>query len=353
MNKHRGIVLYGDQSTGSGGACYVQALLRLGFDVHGVSDWADLEQYMKLSFAKIYRRAFHRLRERDRLRHVALLQNVVDERNPGLVVVLKGLHLAPSDVRKLRGSDRVVVNINHDDFFSRYPLNWSRIQRAAIPEYDAILTTREVNVEEIRPINPNVEFFPFAYEPSIHRPVPIPPEETALWNADVAFVGTYAPLRTALLEHLVTNVPARYAIWGSGWHHLKKSSPLRPYVHFRPIVLDDLCKATGGAKISLGFLRKENRDEYTQRTFEIPACGGLLLAERTARHAAFYREGIEAEFFDPNSPAELCDKVRGLLKDDARRMGIRDAGRKAVARSGQTYDDRARQILKLFPIQNH
>ncbi len=344
-----GILVYGDNSTGSGGACYARALARLGFAVHAVSDWDGLEQYRRLSLAKVYRRVFHRLFEGDRLRHVARLRSAVDAHNPRLIVVQKGLHLGQDDIRDLRGTDRAIVNVNHDDFFSHYPLNWSRVQRAAIPAYDAILTTREVNVDEIRPLNPNVEFFPFAYEPAIHRPVPIPPEEAGIWNADVAFVGTYAPLRTALLEHLVSTVPAKYSIWGTGWHHLKKNSPLRPYVHFRPIVLDELCKATGGAKISLGFLRKENRDDYTQRTFEIPACGGLLLAERTARHAAFYREGIEAEFFDPNSPAELCDKVRALLSDDARRMGIRDAGREAVARSDQTYDDRARRIAQCLP----
>jgi spore maturation protein CgeB len=109
-----------------------------------------------------------------------------------------------------------------------------------------------------------------------------------------------------------------------------------------------MAKALGGAKIALGFLRKENRDDYTQRTFEIPACGGLLLAERTPMHLSLFREGVEAEFFDPTRPEELAAKVRDLLADDARRDAIRTAGRAAVLRGGYTYDDRIRQILDLY-----
>ena len=192
------------------------------------------------------------------------------------------------------------MNINHDDFQSRYRLNKSRVQANAIPEYDQILTTRVVNVDEIRPLNPRVEFFPFAYEPTVHRPVPIPPDEAGRWDADVVFVGTYAPHRAGVLERLVTAVPARYAIYGGSWNKLSTRSPLRPHLRSGNIFKDDLAKAIGGAKISLGFLRRENRDDYTQRTFEIPACGGLMLMERTERQSAFFREGIEAEFFDPD-----------------------------------------------------
>jgi spore maturation protein CgeB len=241
-----------------------------------------------------------------------------------------------------------VANISHDDFFSQYRLNTSRVQWAAIPAYDQILTTREVNVDEIRPLNPRVEFFPFAYDPSIHRPVPIPPDETDKWIVDVTFVGTYASQRASLLERLVTAVPARYAVYGGSWHKLRRSSPLRRYVRFNPVLLDDQAKALGGAKVALGFLRKENRDDYTQRTFEIPACGGLLLAERTERHSALYREGVEAEFFDPDRPDELIDKVSVLLADESRRERIRQAGVAAVSRLPHTYDHRIARVLELY-----
>jgi spore maturation protein CgeB len=113
----------------------------------------------------------------------------------------------------------------------------------------------------------------------------------------------------------------------------------------RSVYLHDFAKAIGGAKISLGFLRKENRDDYTQRSFEIPACGGCLLAERTARHSAMYREGVEAEFFDADSLEELVAKTKRLLTDDEYRERLRDSGLEAVRRKPDTYADRVQWLL--------
>lgn len=115
--------------------------------------------------------------------------------------------------------------------------------------------------------------------------------------------------------------------------------------------MDELPKAIGGAKVSLAFLRKQNRDDYTQRTFEIPACNGVFLAERTDRHMKFYREGKEAEFFDPNSPTELIDKVRLLLSDETHRESMRQAGREALLSQRHTYRDRLERLLQLYRDQ--
>src|SRR5262249_28507308 len=150
-------------------------------------------------------------------------------------------------------------------------------------EYDFVFTTREINVHEVRPLNHKVEFFPFAYFPRIHRPVQIEPSEREHWSNDVVFVGTWEADRCELLEALVRAVPGRYAIWGSQWEKVQRNSPLASLIRRKEIVMDDMAKAIGGSKISLGFLRKESRDDFTQRTFEIPACNGVLLAERTPR----------------------------------------------------------------------
>jgi spore maturation protein CgeB len=197
-------------------------------------------------------------------------------------------------------------------------------------------------------LNANVEFFPFAYDPSIHRVVPIPDDERSRWNVDVVFVGQWAKQRGALIERLVRAVPAHYAIRGPGWDRVPRSSPVRPFIHATHVWGDEMAKALGGAKIALGFLRKENRDDYTQRTFEIPACGGVLLAERTVKHQSIYREGVEAEFFDPDRSEELIEKTRSLLADEGRRSAIRTAGMTAVRNGPYTYDHRIIRILELF-----
>lgn len=342
------ILLYGDRSPGSGGWCYAQTLREMGHVVSEFGDWHGLESYQHRPFWKAFRRLTRTVWERHRHRHVRALFDQANAFQPDLVIVLKGLHLSGEDVRGLKRAGAWVANVNHDDFFSHYPLNWSRVQREALPDYDYLFTTRAVNVAEIRPLNPNVEFFPFAYYPAIHRPEPIPAGETILWEVDVVFVGTWAAHRAWLLEELVRGVPASYAIHGGQWHKLSRHSPLRPYVRSREVVLTDMAKALGGAKIALGFLRKENRDDYTQRTFEIPACAGVLLAERTPRHLSFYREGVEAEFFDPDSPDELVAKVRQLLADPDRRESMRAAGQEALLSQKHTYRDRLERLFELY-----
>jgi spore maturation protein CgeB len=337
------IVLYGEaHQAGSGAYCYAETLRELGHQVILVSNAAGLEWYA--TFSGRVTRKLAGVLQRHLERHAEALVQTVQRERPELVIVLKGVYVGAAEVLGMRATGAFVCIINHDDFFSANPSNHSALQREALPHYDFVFATREVNVAEVAPINPNVEFFPFAYHPRLHRPVPIPPQ----FETDVVFVGTWEAERCALLEQLVQQVPARYAIWGSLWSRAGRRSPLRPYLTGRDALEDDQCRALGGAKIALAFLRKQNRDDYTQRTFEIPACGGLLLAERTARHSAFYREGVEAELFDPDDPAELIQKVRALLADPERRDAIRSAGQAAVARQHHTYRDR---LLRLLEVQ--
>jgi hypothetical protein len=334
--------LYGEpEFPGSGSYCYADALGELGHTVLTVRNTAGLDWYFTLP-GRVTRRIAGIL-PYHRKRHAEHLVNTVVRERPELVIVLKGLNVGPDEVQAMRATGAFVTIINHDDFFSLSASNTSPVQRAALPHYDFVFVTREVNVHEVAPINPNVEFFPFAYHPKIHRPVAIPKE----FESDVVFVGTWEAERCQLLEQLVQRVPARYAIWGSFWSKAGRRSPLRPYILDRAALEDDQCRALGGAKIALAFLRKVNRDDYTQRTFEIPACGGLLLAERTARHASYYREGIEAEFFDPNNPEELITKVRDLLADSPRREAMRQAGRQALLRQPHTYRDRLERLLQI------
>jgi spore maturation protein CgeB len=343
------ILLYGETSrAGSGAWCYAETLRDMGHNVHAFSDRHDLGEFRNTLPAKVARKLLTVSWEPRRKRHVRSLVAVAEKARPEVVIVLKGLQVDHSTVLALRDLGAWVANINHDDFFSHNRNNRSSIQRRAIKAYNHIFATREVNVAEVAALNRNVEFFPFAYYPRIHRPAPLSVADAQQWESDVVFVGTWEKSRASMIDNLICNVPGRYAIYGSQWEKLSRRSPTRSALRGGEVALDEMAKALGGAKIALGFLRKENRDDYTQRTFEIPACGGVLLGERTHRQQGWFREGIEAEYFDAQSPAELCEKVRSLLADPARRESIREAGMQALRIQHHTYEDRLARLMEVY-----
>lgn len=343
------ILLYGEPlKPGTGSWCYHETLREMGHDVVHCDSSEGLTHYGTELIWRIWWKMTRRVFESHRVAHVAKLLGAAKRCAPDIVLVLKGMHVGPREVRELKRGGAWIAIINHDDFFSLNPANVSRVQRAALPEWDYIFACREANVDEVRPYNPNVEFFMFAYYPRIHRPVPVDPRTEPQWISDIAFVGTWEKERAAQMEQLVRRVEANYAVWGAQWHKLAAWSPLRRYVRGSEIYLDDQCRAIGAAKLNLGFLRKKNRDFFTVRTFEIPACNGVLLAERTPLHESIYREGLEADFFDPNDPADLADKVRRLLADEAHREPMRRAGLEAVHRGEHTYRDRLDRLFEVY-----
>src|SRR6266542_6306175 len=88
------------------------------------------------------------------------------------------------------------------------------------------------------------------------------------------------------------------------------------------------------ARVSLCFLSKINRNECCGRTFEIPAIGGFLLAERTPEQTSYFAPEKEAVFFD--SEQELVEKARHFVGHDFEREAIARAGHDRCRRSPYT-----------------
>jgi len=112
----------------------------------------------------------------------------------------------------------------------------------------------------------------------------------------------------------------------------------------KSVVCEDYCTALSAASICLGLLSKLVPETTTTRSFEIPACGAFMLAERTKEHTELFDEGREAEFF--SSRDELVEKVIYYLKHTQERQRIAAAGRQRCLKSGYSYQDRLKEILK-------
>jgi spore maturation protein CgeB len=199
-----------------------------------------------------------------------------------------------------------------------------------------------------------VLYLPNAFDPAIHFPAPVPAVESAALGGDVAFIGTFRPERADFLARLArTLAGVALNVWGGGWGKMDRPAywtrrgrwaPLRRRIRGAELWGAAMGRAIQANRITLGLLHHANRDLHTSRSFEIPACGGFMLAERTAEHQAFFAEDREAVYF--GSFDELCDKARYYLAHEAERAAIARAGHARCLHSGYRYVDRARTLLK-------
>ena len=260
------------------------------------------------------------------------------ESRPDVVLVVKGTYVRPQIVRQLRQMGATLVNFSTDDPFN--PSARSPYLQDAIGEYDIYATPRTANVEQLVAAGARkAVVVPFGYKPSVHFVPPDEPDERS--GCDLLFIGGADADRFRFFRRIVELWPdVRLDLYGNYWNRDAMLSRFwRGFAHG-----DVYRRATRRARFAINLVRRANRDGHVMRTFEVPACGGCLLTERTDDHGRFFDEGRDALFFD--SPEDLVAQASALTADDARRRVIAAAGHDRVTRERHTYRDRLDLILQ-------
>ena len=216
----------------------------------------------------------------------------------------------------------------------------------ALPKYDGYHVFRPCNVGEAAAAGiKHVRVLMMYYIPWIHYPTQLSSLEQKTWGSDVVYAGHMEPdLRVECLSRVVRDgLKCRICGGDAEWRSVL---PRDVYQSVRPISYArgaDYRLALCASKIGACFFSKWNRDQYTNRSWEIPACGVFLRSERTPAMQEFYCEGKEAEFFE--GPEEFIDKVQFYLRDETARKRIAAAGYARVIASGNDIYSRMRQWL--------
>jgi spore maturation protein CgeB len=223
----------------------------------------------------------------------------------------------------------------------------------AIPHYDVLITSKPWEVDLYYGHGAkHVVMLPQGYDRAIFQPHEVSDHQRLRLASRVCFVGHYE-------DHYYRCVKAARAVLGSSdlavWGRWQRYQLLHPWltrvVRGSGIWGVEYAKALCCTEIALGLVSQWIPETSTTRTFEIPACGTFLLAERTEEHQSFYEEGQEAEFF--GSPEELQDKTRYYLAHPEPRKRIAAAGRRRCLAGGYSYHDRTGQILELLRAPPH
>ncbi len=272
-----------------------------------------------------------------------LLQAVRDAK-PDVVLCYRALPLKPDTIHKLtsnRTNARLVVCYNNDNAFGELgnKAYW-RLFKRAIPQYDLHLVYRDSDVPHLGKGVPSHILHPH-YLPWLHQC--LPKDEIVEWQSDICFLGHFEPdRRKNELDVLMKSVPAQYRLHGSFWDQNSQDMAWQG-MNTAELQGEEYVKALSAAKIALVFFSTWNADTFTRRVFEIPACGTMMLSQRTETMRSLYTEDKEAIYYD--SVEELVDKARFYLANDTEREKIAKAGHERCIESGYDIYSRMREWL--------
>ena len=324
-----------------------ETLRELGYDVvpFGFHTYHNFSLFTRLTFrfgAGRFPRKNLDLFNRDFLEKIVAVK-------PDVIWVEKALLLLPETLAQVKRflPNTLLVSYQHDNPFGRRSNElptWRNFIRA-IPCYDIHFVKRNSDIENFishgakRVIINRTGFYSTFYRP--YRLAEVPSH----LRHDTVFIGTAIDHRVGSISNLMNKEKIRIDVYGGFWNR-----HLFYYLHrqyFHGLSGPDYPLIVSGSKICLGYVSSSNFDEYTERSVEIPACGGFFLAERTPTHLELYQEGEEAEFFSSNE--ECAEKIRFYLRNDDKRQKIAQAGYERCLRSDYSLARSMREaMLEVF-----
>ena len=275
--------------------------------------------------------------------------DVTRHKKPDLLWIEKGNMINPSTLKAVHeiSPNTKICAYSDDDMF--HNINRTRAYVKSLHHYDIVFVTKSynVNANELPALGAKCcVMVDKAYDPNQHMPLKLSMAEQSELSCDVSFIGSYAPERGDVLNFLAVNGISVVA-WGNGWKRFKPKNK-NLLITNKPLVNNpnDLrfTKGINAAKINLGFLRKINRDLQTDRSVEIPACRGFMLAERSVEHERLFKDEEEAVYFETNT--ELLKKIRYYLEHEQKRIKIAKAGYKRTRKDGYSHKGRIDEMLR-------
>tara|TARA_B100000768_G_scaffold180590_1_gene200976 strand:- start:1790 stop:2833 length:1044 start_codon:yes stop_codon:yes gene_type:complete len=276
-----------------------------------------------------------------------LLQEV-ERFKPDVVWIDGGFLVSKQTIKKLKNLNIILIHYTPDSILA--PGMSNSCFSNAIEAYDHIITTKTQDLESYK-INraQNIILSQQGYDPNIHSKISLNQDDYQKFNSDVVFIGHCMKYRLELAEYLKKELDIDIKIFGTGWDNKKISNDLKKRF-FGPAIGINYAKAINGSKIALGLLNHEAKDEITTRSFEIPSCGGFLLAERTDQHKKIFREDIDAAYF--SSKSELVQKVKYFLENEYERNKIKASGYKRVTEGMYSWESLMLNALKNISLEN-
>jgi hypothetical protein len=332
------VLFVGDMWYGSNARSMKEGFESIGAQVRYV-DTTSLSNPRKLSPPWFYKRAMNG--ERLPSLKESMTQKIITiakDFRPDILFVFKGIYLNQEAILNIPGS--IKIHYSPDD--ASNPSNLTDEYLEHERHWDLVVTTKSFNVTELLQRGAKAALYvKSAYDPRLHYPTE---SHNRSWHKfQLGFIGNRRLDRRALLLNLASRYRQDFYLAGPGWWK-DSISFMGAGVLPRPARFGDAYSdIVSKISVNLVLLNSDNRDLHTCRTFEVPAAGGLILAQNTSEHREIYR-GFENEllFEDEN---ELIQKHQNLMGDPEKSSTLRTSLNRSILEGENSYSDRALQIL--------
>ncbi len=270
--------------------------------------------------------------------------NALNVNTPDILLVDNKPYITSFTLKKIKKKYPAIkiINLITDDPEGRYKRTW-KIFRSTLRLYDILFVQRVVNINELKARGAKrVELCLRSFDPTFHRPMVFSKEEELKYHTNVGFIGNWESAREECIVYLIKKgLPVK--VTGNNWEKGKDWPIIKNYFNSPGVYGDEYIRIINGMDIALHFLRHANRDEQDSRTFEIPACGTFMLAEKSEIHLSLFEEGKEAVYFETKE--ELLRKVKYYLDHDSERKAIAKAGYHRCISSGYSHEARLENVI--------
>jgi spore maturation protein CgeB len=205
-----------------------------------------------------------------------------------------------------------------------------------IPYFDLHLVKRESDIENIKALGGKRCYM---WRHGVYSPLFNTPKFMPETKYPVSFVGTCMDNRVEIIEFLLVN-NIDIHVFGNKWKERGDLSVRFPNNFHAAVEGSQYAEVIKNSQICLGLVSESNLDEWTMRSYEVPGCSRLLIAQDTNEHQKLF-EGFNKDIlFNSNTDClnlieyfltnkETCSIKSNLINkkmnDDGNSLSIRMA----------------------------
>jgi spore maturation protein CgeB len=302
---------------------YMKLLKKKGFSV---SLFPAQNIFFDYYFHSLVNKIFYRLGFSNILNKIQKdLKSFINEFDPNIVIVFKGMEIAPKTLIWLKKREITIYNYNPDHpyiFSGRGSGNLNVTNSISL--FDCYFSYSEDVVRQLNDISINSKILPFAFDSDGFTYSEITQCDEIL---KTCFLGNADNFRVKFLNNLA-ELGLQIDVYGENWNSFKlnKSININP-----PKYGQDFWKTLQQYAVQLNLLRPHNFNSHNMRSFDIPGSGGIMLAPFTKDHYKFFKEDIDIFLYDSlemalhkaNQILSLSFEERLVIRKNARNSSLR------------------------------